>query len=137
MMGTLSPPRRLASPSLPRNRAAFFWSSILSANVSLDLRPTVHQAMDHEMLTLRTRRPNLISSPPATNAPAIMPDHVEENGRLYHGFNKGKYLFPCDEVNLKCPIILPQAHLQPWEYANAASCRRRRIAWTFTTNSFA
>ena len=26
-------------------------------------------------------------------------DPYEENGRLYHGFHKGIYLLPCDEVS--------------------------------------
>jgi hypothetical protein len=26
------------------------------------------------------------------------PPDYEENGRLYHGYRKGIYMFPCDEV---------------------------------------
>lgn len=27
-----------------------------------------------------------------------LPPNYHENGRAYHGYRKGKYLFPCDEV---------------------------------------
>lgn len=30
-----------------------------------------------------------------------------ENGRLYHGFRKGKYMYPCDEVFFNPGIAVP------------------------------
>jgi len=44
--------------------------------------------------------------PPPPQAPsafsaiptASMPVNQTENGRTYHGFREGKYMFPCDEV---------------------------------------
>jgi 2-polyprenyl-3-methyl-5-hydroxy-6-metoxy-1,4-benzoquinol methylase len=33
-------------------------------------------------------------------AGAPPPDYIE-NGRLYHGYRKGLYMYPCDEVSLR------------------------------------
>ena len=34
----------------------------------------------------------------ARSLPAPVPQNYKENGRTYHGFHKGMYMFPCDEV---------------------------------------
>jgi SAM-dependent methyltransferase len=36
--------------------------------------------------------------PPMTLPPP--PENYNENGRMYHGFRKGKYMFPCDEAEM-------------------------------------
>ncbi|RDW72979.1 S-adenosyl-L-methionine-dependent methyltransferase-18 [Coleophoma cylindrospora] len=42
--------------------------------------------------------------PPMSNVgpagPAAPPQNHTENGRLYHGFRKGKYMYPCDEQEM-------------------------------------
>lgn len=52
--------------------------------------------------------------PPPVQSVAAPPPNYEENGRLYHGYRKGSYMYPCDEVNadiqrsgkpkLTCPL---------------------------------
>jgi hypothetical protein len=37
------------------------------------------------------------------------PQNYVENNREYHGFRKGKYMFPCDEVSLVNSAIAPSA----------------------------
>ncbi|KAH6668356.1 methyltransferase LaeA [Halenospora varia] len=37
---------------------------------------------------------------PDTPVPVREPGDYIENGRVYHAFHKGKYLFPCDEVEM-------------------------------------
>ena len=66
--------------------------------------------------------------PPPAMTPAILGNY-EENGRLYGGFRKGKYMFPMDEVNYTfaagCRIGLTETvHSQRW------------IAWISITSSF-
>ena len=39
----------------------------------------------------------LPAPPPLANLPP--PQNYVENNREYHGFHKGKYMFPCDEVS--------------------------------------
>ncbi|KAH8649478.1 LaeA-like protein [Tricladium varicosporioides] len=44
---------------------------------------------------------NSTRSAPTIRAPDTpVPGDYLENGRVYHGFHKGKYLFPCDEVEM-------------------------------------
>ena len=40
-----------------------------------------------------------------TAVPALPPNHME-NGRLFHGYHKGIYMYPCDEV---CFKLYPEA----------------------------
>lgn len=35
--------------------------------------------------------------PPPVQSVAAPPPNYEENGRLYHGYRKGSYMYPCDE----------------------------------------
>jgi hypothetical protein len=32
-------------------------------------------------------------------------DNYMENGRLYHGFRRGMYMYPCDEVRALLPLL--------------------------------
>lgn len=36
---------------------------------------------------------------------AVLPGNYIENRREYHGFRKGKYLFPCDEVCFSIRLV--------------------------------
>jgi hypothetical protein len=36
----------------------------------------------------------------------IPPDYLE-NGRWYHGFHKGAYMYPCDEVGRFSLAVIP------------------------------
>ncbi|KAI9822841.1 MAG: Secondary metabolism regulator lae1 [Phylliscum demangeonii] len=47
--------------------------------------------MDNHCLTM----PRVLRYPPGTVAPNVPP--VRENGRLFHGYMKGMYMYPCDE----------------------------------------
>jgi hypothetical protein len=67
---------------------------------------TRHDSMD--VRSLLTYSP----SPPAPMAATAEPVDYLENGRLYHGFRKGSYMYPCDEVR-----ILDLVH-------SASLCRR-------------
>lgn len=42
-------------------------------------------------------------SPRRAAVPSIPPNHVE-NGRLFHGYRKGMYMYPCDEVRSRAAI---------------------------------
>jgi len=37
--------------------------------------------------------------PPLVSSVAAPPADYEENGRKYHGYRKGSYMYPCDEVS--------------------------------------
>jgi hypothetical protein len=49
----------------------------------------------------------LPAPPPLVNLPP--PQNYVENNREYHGFHKGKYMFPCDEVSRANSAIAPMA----------------------------
>jgi hypothetical protein len=54
-------------------------------------------------LAARTRRCNL-GAEQVTNRPSSLPVPAQnsnylENGRWYHGFRRGIYMYPCDEVS--------------------------------------
>jgi hypothetical protein len=54
----------------------------------------------YQILTCAAPRMPLAAPPPLTTTlPPLIPPNYIENGRLYHGFRKGRYMFPCDEVN--------------------------------------
>ena len=67
------------------------------------------------------------------SVPVPVPKNHTENGREFHGFRKGIYMYPCDEVSF---MILGR----PESYTNArltCGCVRskKRIAWTSSTSS--
>jgi hypothetical protein len=86
----------------------------------------IYLSPDTEFLTNRTSFPS--GMPPLD--PSIPPDYLE-NGRWYHGYRKGIYMLPCDEV------LIPHPLTQLWRFrANMMiNCRMRRIAWTSSINS--
>ena len=55
-------------------------------------------------LAPRCRMPLSAPPPAATSLPP--PPNYLENGRTYHGFRRGKYMFPCDEVRLPDSAVI-------------------------------
>jgi len=55
----------------------------------------VHNHLDKARLCISCARPltRIFSS-----LAVAVPQNYLENGRLYHGFRKGVYMYPCDEV---------------------------------------
>lgn len=49
-----------------------------------------------------------------------------ENGRLFHGFRKGIYMYPCDEVKLRRRVSTVQAG---WLTAVFAAARKRSAGY--------
>lgn len=41
---------------------------------------------------------NMPPPPPPASTAGPPPDYME-NGRMYHGYRKGTYMYPCDEVS--------------------------------------
>ena len=66
-----------------------------------------HQPFLYQILTCATPRMPLSAPPPTSAVPPPLPSNYVENGRLYHGFRKGRYMYPCDEASLpQFPTIL-------------------------------
>lgn len=87
---------------------------------------------------LRRARMPLSAPPPLTTLPSpLIPENYMENGREYHGFRKGKYMFPCDEVNLAgLPWIFNHLPRRGETWADCGEIySKKRIAWISTTNS--
>jgi hypothetical protein len=71
--------------------------------------------------------------PPVPPPPAAAPPDYMENGRLYHGYRKGMYMFPCDEVCLnQSTAMVEKKELADTVRGN----RKRKIASTYSTSSF-
>lgn len=60
----------------------------------------------------------------------VAPDY-EENGRIYHGFRKGAYMFPCDEVRSTADYTPQDAHK-----LTSGANRQKKIAWTASTSLY-
>lgn len=68
---------------------------------------------------------------PASSEPIVRPGNYTENGREYHGYHRGKYMFPCDEVSTN----QFSGGLDGKEgKANSAAIRKKWIAWISTIN---
>lgn len=70
--------------------------------------------LDRFMLTFPARRIPHSSPPTMTleSAQYAKPRDYMENGRLYHGYRKGKYMFPCDEVIIHVDICMSAAQME-------------------------
>ena len=70
--------------------------------------------------------------PPPNTAPP--PDYLE-NGRLYHGYHKGSYMYPCDEASLT--LYIAMRHCSAIDFCLTFNGMRSKkwIAWISTTNS--
>lgn len=91
------------------------------------------------MPAARTRRPRCPDyCNPADICRLAVPasSNYVENGRTYHGFRRGIYMYPCDEVSFAvlsplsgCKTANLQDQLTPFALHSP-----KRTAWTFTTN---
>jgi len=74
-------------------------------------------------------------SPSPSGRPIVQvgehPDDYVENGRIYHGFRRGLYMCPCDEVR---HAASPAG--QDVELTGLCTRRRSRTGWTYSTGPY-
>ncbi|KAG9227985.1 hypothetical protein BJ875DRAFT_478860 [Amylocarpus encephaloides] len=73
-------------------------SSIKPVQKSLREQPTP-VPVDSMAVAMTSNGTPCVAAPPGPAPEPRIAENYTENGREYHGFRRGKYMFPCDEMD--------------------------------------
>ena len=139
-MGECTAPPRSVQPSVPRWRPHSPRCSAQAA--SWPKQSSKQQEARSKKREARSKK-RAASSEQRTDRSCRLPvpahnSNYLENGRYYHGYRRGIYQYPCDEVSsfsLPCRNKTEQNKTKQNKTTRAdAQCSQRRTAWTSTTS---